>query len=293
MKGRRPSPGPPSGAVLARIRGLESSLTRSESAVAGAILADTDEIVGLSVVALADRTGVSTATVMRLCRALGFSGFREFKIALAYERGGAAAAALEVELRLGDKPAQIMRKVVQAEIQALKETLELVDERQLDEAVAALAAAGRIEIYGMGSSTPVVVDAYYRFLRVGLRVSTPPDSHMQSVSAALLGAGDVALVVSHTGRTQEVLTAAQKAKDAGATIIALTSFFRSPLLQLANIELVTAVQETTSRVEAMSSRTAHLAIVDSLYVALSMQRQETSKKALSKTQSSIDSQRVE
>jgi RpiR family carbohydrate utilization transcriptional regulator len=116
---------------------------------------------------------------------------------------------------------------------------------------------------------------------------------MQSVAAAVLKPGDVALIVSHTGRTQEVLTAARKAKEAGAKVIALTSFFRSPLLQVADVELVTAVRETTSRVEAMASRTAHLAVVDALYVALTMLRKEGSLDALARTQESIDSQRVE
>jgi RpiR family carbohydrate utilization transcriptional regulator len=283
----------PAGAVLARIRGLESSLTKSEGAVAQLVLSHTDEVVGMSVEALAERAGVSTATVMRLCQALGFSGFREFKIALAYEQGGARTPALEVEMRDGDTPAELLRKVVQSEVQALEETLDLIEASELEAAVSALAAAGRIDIYGMGSSTPVVVDAYYRFLRIGLNVSTPPDSHMQSVAAAVLKPGDVALIVSHTGRTQEVLTAARKAKEAGATVIALTSFFRSPLLQLADIDLVTAVRETTSRVEAMASRTAHLAVVDSLYVALTMLRKEGSMAALARTQESIDSQRVE
>jgi RpiR family carbohydrate utilization transcriptional regulator len=283
----------PAGAVLARIRGLESSLTKSEGAVAQLVLSHTDEVVGMSVEALAERAGVSTATVMRLCQALGFSGFREFKIALAYEQGGARTPALEVEMRDGDTAAELLRKVVQSEIQALEETLDLIEESELEAAVSALAGAGRIDIYGMGSSTPVVVDAYYRFLRIGLNVSTPPDSHMQSVAAAVLKPGDVALIVSHTGRTQEVLTAARKAKEAGATVIALTSFFRSPLLRVADIELVTAVRETTSRVEAMASRTAHLAVVDALYVALTMLRDEGSMEALARTQDSIDSQRVE
>ncbi|MEX2542371.1 MAG: MurR/RpiR family transcriptional regulator [Trueperaceae bacterium] len=280
------------GAVLARIRGLESSLTKSESAVARLILDDSDEVVGLSVEALAERAGVSTATVMRLCQSLGYSGFREFKIALAYEQGGASPPELEIEMRAGDRPSELMRKVVLSEIQALRETLELIEESELDAAVNVLAGAGRIDVYGMGSSTPVVVDAYYRFLRIGLQVATPPDSHMQSVAAALLRPGDVALIVSHTGRTVEVLTAAQKAKEAGATVIALTSFLRSPLLRLADIGLVTAVRETTSRVEAMAARTAHLAVVDALYVALTMWRNDNSKDSLARTQASIDAQRV-
>ncbi|HEX7004750.1 MAG TPA: MurR/RpiR family transcriptional regulator [Trueperaceae bacterium] len=285
--------GVPAGSVTARIRGLQTSLTPSESAVARFVLDHADDIVSLSVEALAQRASVSTATVMRLCRALGYSGFREFKLALAFERGSSGPGVREVELKPDDDPLQVMRKVVQSEIRALEETLELVELSALQAAVGALAGARRIDIYGMGSSTPVVVDAYYRFLRIGLAVSTPPDSHMQSVAAATLEENDVAFIVSHTGRTQELLSAARLARQAGATIVALTSFLRSPLLELADVGLVTAVQETTSGVEAMAARTAHLAVIDSLYVALTMGGRERSQRSLARTQGAIDAQRVE
>lgn len=276
---------------MARIRGLRDSLTPSEAAVANVVLGRRYDIVGLSVESLAEEAGVSTATVMRLSQALGFAGFKDFKIALAMERGGTSAAALQEEILPDDSPLQIVRKVVQSEVTALSETCELLDAQALEAAVEALARAGRIELYGMGSSTPVVVDAYYRFMRIGLPVSTPPDSHMQVVNAALLGPGDVAFVVSHTGQTREVLAAAKKAREMGATVIALTSFFRSPLLELAHVHLVTATDEASSRVEAMASRTAHLVIVDSLYVALAMRIPDSSGEALRKTQAAIDDQR--
>lgn len=277
--------------MTARIRGLMGRLTPSEEAVARVVLDRASEVVGLSVEALAELAEVSTATVVRLTHALGFSGFKEFKIALAMERGGNQPAVLNEEISPDDSPMQIVRKVIRSEITALNETSELLQEEALQSAVDALAGARHIDIYGMGSSAPVVVDAYYRFLRIGLRVSTPPDSHMQAVNAALLRPGDVAFVISHTGQTQEVVKTASKAREMGATVIALTSFFRSPLLEQAHIHLVTAISETTSRVEAMSSRTAHLAIVDSLYVALALRGSDTTQDALSRTQAAIDAQR--
>ena len=229
---------------------------------------------------------------MRLTHALGFSGFREFKIALAMERGGNRPALLNEEISPADSPLQIVRKVIRSEVTALNETSELLEEEALQAAIDAVATANVIDIYGMGSSAPVVVDAYYRFLRIGLRVSTPPDSHMQAVNAALLRPGDVAFIISHTGQTKEVVKTARKAREMGATVIALTSYFRSPLLKHAHIHLVAATSETTSRVEAMASRTAHLAIVDSLYVALAMRDANASSEALSKTQAAIDDQRT-
>src|SRR5690606_4299521 len=218
-----------SGAVSARIRALLGSLTRAETAVAEVVLDRHNDVVGLSVEALAEQAGVSTATVLRLSQALGFSGFKELKIALAMERGGAQLGPLQEEISPDDPPIQIARKVMQAEIVALTEVSELLDEAELEAAVAALAGARAIEIYGMGSSAPVVMDAYYRSLRLGLRVPTPPDSHMQAVNAARLGPGDVALVISHTGQTKDVVHTARQAREVGATVITLTSYYRTPL----------------------------------------------------------------
>jgi DNA-binding MurR/RpiR family transcriptional regulator len=279
------------GHVLTRIRALQDSLTPSELAVARLISADTAAVLGLSVEVLAARAGVSTASVMRLCRSLGFSGFRELKLALALERRLLPAADTEQEIMPDDSPLQVARKVLAAEACALHETLDLIDEAALNQAVATLAGANRIELYGMGSSAPVVLDAYYRLMRLGLPVSSPPDSHMQSVSAALLKPGDAVLVVSHVGRTTGVLNAARRARAVGATVVALTSFLRSPLLDIAHIHLVTAVREASTRVEAMAARTAHLGLIDTLCVSLALRLQERAQDTLELTQQAIDEQR--
>jgi DNA-binding MurR/RpiR family transcriptional regulator len=285
-----PAPAVP-GSVLARIRALQDSLTPSELAVARLISADTTEILGLSVEVLAARAGVSTASVMRFCQSLGFSGFRELKLVLALDRRLPSAAGAEQEIMLDDSPLEVARKVLAAEARALHETLDLIDEAALCQAVTTLAGANRIELYGMGSSAPVVLDAYYRLMRLGLPVSSPPDSHMQSVSAALLKPGDAVLVVSHMGRTTGVLNAARRARMAGATVVALTSFLRSPLLDLAHIHLVTAVREASTRVEAMAARTAHLGLIDTLYVSLALRLQDRAQDTLELTQQAIDEQR--
>lgn len=277
--------------VLARIRTLQPSLTPSEAAVAALALARPEQLVGLGIEAIAQRAGVSTATVLRFCQALGFDGFKEFKIALAVELGRSPAVLAE-EIRVGDTPGQIARKVFQADMQAIAQTLELLDEDELTRAVDALDAARRIEVYGIGSSAPMAVDAYYRFLRIGLPVVVVTDAHMQAVSASLLGEDDVAFIISHTGRTRETLTAAEKARDAGATVVALTSFQRAPIAAIAHVVLVTATAETMFRVEAMASRIAHLSVVDALYVALATRRLEGALETLERTNAIIEEKRL-
>jgi DNA-binding MurR/RpiR family transcriptional regulator len=286
---RQPSGG--SQAVLARIKTLHPSFTPSEAAVAALAATHPGDVVRLGIEALAQRAGVSTATVLRFCQTLGFEGFKDFKIALAVESGRSPAVLAE-EIHPDDTPAQIARKVFQADMQAIAETLELLDERALNRAVEALASARRIEVYGIGSSAPIAVDAYYRLLRIGLPVGVVTDSHMQAVSAALLRKGDAALIISHTGRTRETLSAAQNARSAGATVIALTSFQRSPITSIAHIVLVTASAETAFRVEAMASRIAHLSVVDALYVALATRRLDGALETLDRTGTIIEEKRL-
>lgn len=278
-------------AVLARIRSVQPSLTHSEATVAALILTAPADAIPLGIEAVARRAGVSTATVLRFCQSLGFAGYKDFKIALAVEMGRSPAVVFE-EVRASDTPMQIARKVFRADMQAIAQTLELLDEHALNRAVAVLNSARRIEIYGVGSSAPIAMDAYYRFLRIGLRVAVVTDSHMQAVSAALLESRDVALVISHTGRTKETLETARLARARGATVIVLTSFLRTPIREVANIVLVTATAETAFRVEAMASRIAHLSVIDVLYVSIASRRLERALATLERTNAIIEERRI-
>lgn len=255
------------GAVLAALRGLLPSLTDAEAAVARTILRDPVTNAKVSIGQLASAAKVSTASVVRTARALGFEGFRDFRTALIADASRARNHIVS-DVEPGDSAIDIARKVFMADIDAIASTLELLDEDAFELAVTLLAGAERIEVYGIGSSAPVAVDAYYRLLRLGLRVAVITDSHMQAVSASLLGEADVALVFSHTGRTCETLTTTRIAREAGAKVVAVTSFLDSPLADLVDALLVVATAESAYRVEAMASRIAHLSIVDALYVAL-------------------------
>lgn len=280
----------PSG-VMARLRGSLHALPLSEAMVARFLAEHPVEAVRLPVKTLAIRIGVSEATIVRCCRSLGFEGLRDLKFALAAE----AATPLQTiheDILPTDGVGAIARKVLQSDIQAIADTLAVLDEGALERAVAALLGATRIECYGVGSSRPIAVDAYYRFLRIGLPATVVDDPHMQAVSAAALPLGAVAFAVSHTGRTTETLNALQKAKDAGAICILLTSYPRTPLGKYADIELVTAASETAFRSEAVASRIAHLSMVDALYVAVAMRRFDTALAALDRANGIIAERRI-
>lgn len=295
-KGKRPARQRPTqsfspGATLAALRGLLPSLTTAEAAAARTILSDPQQIAHASISDLAATANVSTASVLRMTRALGFKGFRDFRTALIGDVSQVPNPVMH-EVKPGDSAIEVARKVLLADIEAMNSTLAMLDEEAFDQAVALLAKAERIEAYGIGSSAPVAADAYYRLLRLGLTVAVVTDSHMQAVSASLLTARDVALVFSHTGRTLETLTTSRIAKEAGARVVAVTSFLESPLTEYADALLVVATAESAYRVEAMASRIAHLSIVDALYVALANRMAESASRVLDRSSQIIEQKRI-
>lgn len=265
--------------VAARARAALAALPEAERRVAAALEADPERVLMLPVRVLAREVGVGEATIVRFARSLGYSGLRELKRALAAETL-APHRVIHEAIAPGDDLGAIVAKTLGSSLQAIADTLAMLDLAALGRAVDALLAAPRIELYGVGSSVPIVLDAHYRLLRIGLPATVVTDPHMQALSASQLAPESVAFVVSHTGRTAAIRTTLSRARAAGATRILLTSHANAPLAPLADILLVTASPSSVLRPEAVASRIAHLALIDALSVALALYRPERARDAL-------------
>lgn len=174
------------------------------------------------------------------------------------------------DLERDDDTHTILNKIFASNMQALADMLAALEADAMAQAVHALCSARRLELYGIGSAAPVVEDAHYRLLRIGLDARVVTDSHVQTISAAQTGQGVATLTVSHSGSTHETLAATRLAKEAGATTISITSFGRPPIMRHSDIVLTTAARETRFRTEAMTRRMAQLVIVDALIACLAL-----------------------
>ncbi len=274
--------------VLMHLRARMPALRLSERKVARFIVDQPEAVRRLSIVELGERGGVSEATVLRLCQALGFRGYTDFKaqligeLAVSQAAGTALVGEAYAAVEEGDSITTIVRKVLRMDIQALLDTMAVLDMAQIAQAVAVLCDARRVECYGIGGSGPVVEDAAYRFLRVGIAASACTDSHLQVVHAALLDARDVALCVSHSGETRDVLDALETAREAGARTIAITSFPHSPLAHAAEVTLLTAAVGNRWRQDAVPARIVQLSLIDALCVAIRLRQDDTARTVLTK-----------
>ncbi len=277
---------PPAPAALAaKVRTLAPSMTRSMQRVAEAVAGDPAGCAALTVTGLAELTGTSEATVVRTSRLLGYPGYRDLRLALAglaaHQQSGRAPA-VTADITVDDPIADVVAKLAQDEQQTLADTAAGLDTIQLGAAVGALAAARRIEIYGVGASALVGMDLAQKLQRIGLFAHAHSDAHLAVTNAVLLRAGDVAIAITHSGSTGDTIEPLRVAFEHGATTIAVTGRPGGPVAQYADHVLTTSTaRESELRPAAMSSRTSQLLVVDCLFVGVAQRTYDTAGPALS------------
>ncbi|MCL4508729.1 MAG: MurR/RpiR family transcriptional regulator, partial [Chloroflexi bacterium] len=256
------------------LRSLLPQLRPAERRVASFVIDNTDRSRHLTITELAEAVGVSVASVTRLTHAASCHGYAEFRRRLIEEVVRSHVQGLEpVQEETADPTTarsteDIVEGVFRLSIQSLLETLQVLDVAAIERAADALAQAHTVYCFGIGSSSPIAVDAAYRLLRVGVAAHAEVDAHLQVARSAVLTSGDVVIAISFSGETQETLDAALIAKRSGATVIAITNFPRARLGRLANICLFTASRQPKWRQDAVPVRVVQLTLIDALCVCL-------------------------
>ena len=290
MRRMKPSSGAASGSVLVRIRAALPDLAPAERRVAEAALHDPSETAASTIGELARRCSTSETTVLRFCRAVGYGGYPDLRLALATEIGradGAGAPYVSGEILPDDTVAEVIGKISATDSEAITATAAQLDHAVVRKVVRALQRAGRIDVYGVGASAHVAQDFQQKLFRIGRVAFAWPDPHAARASAALLGKGDVAFAMSHTGTTADTVDCLRIAAATGATTVALTNYPRSPITEHAKLVLTTAARETTFRSGAMASRIAQLSVIDTLFVLVAQQDPTKTTHALERTFSAV------
>ncbi len=274
--------GPPISGILARMHALSSSFGKLGGLAVEFILANANEVVGMSLTELAERTGVSESMIIKICQQLGVGGLQTLKISLAQDLVEPVQF-IQEDLGRRDDTATVTAKIFHANIAALQDTLKVLKSEAMTRAVETILKAERVELYGIGSAAPIAEDVHYRMMRIGLLTRFHPDAHLQIVSASLGGPNVAVIAVSHSGSSTETVQALQKAKEAGSKTILITGFKKSTGQHYADVVLQTMARETKFRTEAMSSRIAQLSIADALVANLALLRHDRAVETLQKT----------
>ncbi|CAN5264405.1 MurR/RpiR family transcriptional regulator [soil metagenome] len=222
--------------VLTSIRSQVGKLSAGEARVAEAILDQPYSAVGWSAQELGEQAGTSAATVVRACRRLGFDGLPELRLALARETGWTRVSTPMSAV----EPDAVLQTMLNSTASVVASMGEHIDRESFRRAVAAVAGARRLLLICAGPTQVVCRDALFDLISIGRPAEFIGDSVIQSLAASRLQPGDVALAVGISGENELTIDATRNARDAGATVITMTGFPRSPLAQLGEIRLTIA-----------------------------------------------------
>ncbi len=279
--------------MISVIRQMQGALSPAYERVAAVVLARPEVAVRSSITAIAQEASVSEPTVLRFCRQLGCASFPEFKLSVMRELAAPPAAQPRQEVSGEDDIPGAADKVFQATIDTLARVRRALPAAALQRACTAIARARWVHVFGFGASATVAADAQHKLFRLGALSIAHGDAHMQAMAAATLGAEDVVLAISNTGRTRELLETVAVAAEGGATIVAITRT-GSPLAQQAAVLLPVDVEERAEIYTPMTARIAQLAVIDTVAVGVALLSPPTSVAArLKRIQRAINRRRID
>ena len=270
--------------LIRRITESQPALRKSEAKVAAYVLANASEVIKMRIVDLASNSAVSEPTVIRFCRAIGFDGFQSFKLQLAQQLGlGSVFTQFAVED--SDTVADLLSKVFDTTVGSLITVRDEINSEVLEQAIATISSARRVEFYGFGASGSVAADAQHKFFRLQLSSAAYTDPHIQRMSAISLSPEDVVVAISQSGETQALLQSVELAREAGANVIGLAPQNTS-LSRLCNLAIYVNMEEDLESFTPVSSRIAHLVVIDVLATGVARHRKPLLKEHLKRLEKS-------
>lgn len=248
------------------------------------------DIIHMRIVDVAEAADVSEPTVVRFCRAVGTSGFQEFKLLLAQEVATVPSFP-QMPVSPDDTVDTITQKIFDATGETLRKVRDQLNPKRLEEAINALEHARRVEFFGFGASGSVAADAQHKFFRLQISASACSDHHIQRMSAMGMSTGDIVVALSQSGRTIALIDSMRLARQQGATVIAIAPS-NSPVAQEASIHIDVDVEDDLDIYTPLTARITHLLVIDILAFGIAQRKGEDLQEHLYKLRFGLTDLRV-
>lgn len=280
----------PHGCVV-KLQAVYDSLKSAEKKAADLLINKPAFFAQSTISESANEADCSEATLVRLARKLGYEGYPDLKQCLKgcnVESVDSDAFNLYNNISENDNCRTIVRKVFQYSIQALEDTLNVLDMSEYGKAVEAIAHADRLVFCGVGDAANVARSGFQKFIRTGINVQSAVDPDVQLIAASHLNKGDVLIAISHSGRTKSIVELVKYTKTTGATIVCITNYPVSPLAKNSDIVLLTAAFTEHVNGEVMSKRVTELCIIESLFVNVLIVKKDKLAEGLKKSNIALE-----
>lgn len=266
----------PSLSVVNRIQAKLPEMSSVMAKVAKYLMENRQAPLDLNIVELAKITGTSAATVTRFCRLLGYTGYAPMRVAIAADAARADSrdswmADIPRPFGPDDAPADVVSTLLNAHARSLRETAAVLNLGELKNMARRIARSSHLDIYGVGGSGIMAAELKLRLYRIGINCHYWTDVHAGLASAAILNPQGVAIGISNSGRTREIVEMLQVARAQGAFTIAITNNAGSPLAEVADQIIITSVYEQFMQPDDLSVKHVQLFVLDVLYLLTSQE----------------------
>lgn len=276
---------------LVMLQAVYDTLKTAEKKAADLLLENPEFFSSATIVEAANEAGCSEATFVRLAKKLGYAGYPELKANLGKKEEQNPTTLYE-GITDYDSYEAVAEKVFQASMQALRDTLHIIDRKEYQKAIEAIALANRIVLVGVGDAANVAFSGFQKFIRVGMNVQASADPDIQLIQASHLSKGDVIIAISHSGKTKTIVDLIKYSKVTGATVISITNYPVSPLAKNSDIVLLTAAFTEHVKGEVMSKRIAELCLLESIFVNVLIKKKEIFIEGLKRSNAALELNKI-
>lgn len=274
--------------ILEYIKQNYEDFTDSEKLIADYLLSNNESIINLSAKEIGEITNTSAATLIRFSKKLGFESLNEMKLKLSMSLRDIKEKADFEYINKKLETTDIIYGIKKSIDKVMDKTVNLIQEEDLEKAIDLLSKAKNIYIYSVGVSGLVGQDFYYKLSRINKRCIAHVDTHLQITSSILMEPEDVAVAISYSGTTKEVIKCVENANKNNIPVISITKASISNKLEdLSDITLKVPYVEKSLREGAMSSRISQLAIIDMLFIGMAKENIEEIENKLVVTREAV------
>lgn len=266
-----------------RIAACSDRLTTSQKEMADYVIAHPLRVVSMPIKELSEQTGFSVASATRFAQALGYSGYPEFREALAQSLESLITPLLRRGTAQPATAARSAREMFMASISEdmanLQQTSNALDERTCEQAVALLSGARRVYVYGSGQSAHLAAMMCNDLNALGIdspRVTDIGGGWSAASTFARAGKEDLAVVISFPRYARDAVLMARQLALHKVPLLVFTDGPKSPIAGLASVALYARSLRAQGK---LSSKATELALMEALITALHA-RQPAGKQGL-------------
>lgn len=227
---------------------LKEKMSESEESIANFVLGLGEDLKKYSTRNIAEATYTSPATIIRLCKKLGFKGFDDFKKQFLKEIDYLDRQYGKVDANFPFKKDDTMMnaayKISQLYVDTIKDTMSLLHHDSLQQALNLLKYSQSIHIYSFGTALNLAESFKERMLKIGKNVIISNNMNYQLYEVNCIPKGDIAILISYSGETEKIIHMAETCQKRGIPTIVISSFGEKTLSKMGSCKLIMSTKES-------------------------------------------------